>query len=53
VMRLRKRYAAEGELAFHKWHLHRRSAVNRPDPSRGDRLRDLIRSLDDAPEAAR
>jgi RsiW-degrading membrane proteinase PrsW (M82 family) len=53
VMRLRRRYAAEGELAFHKWHLHHRSAANRPDPSRGDRLRDLIRSLDDAPEAAR
>ena len=53
VMRLRKRYAAEGELAFHKWHLRHRSASNRPDPSRGDTLRALIRSLDDAPEAAR
>ena len=52
VVRLRRRYAAEGELAFHKWHLDRRDA-NRPDPARGDRLRDLIRSLDDAPEATR
>jgi RsiW-degrading membrane proteinase PrsW (M82 family) len=47
VMRLRRRYAAEGELAFHKWHL-RRQGANRPDPARGDRLRELIRSLDDA-----
>ena len=53
VRRLRQRYAAEGELAFHKWHLRRRSAANRPDPSRGDHLRELIRSLADAPEAAR
>jgi len=53
VRRLRRRYAAEGELAFHKWHLRRRSAANRPDPSRGDRLRDLIRSLADAPEVVR
>lgn len=47
VVRLRRRYAAEGELAFHKWHLRRRAA-HQPDPARGDRLRDLIRSLDDA-----
>jgi RsiW-degrading membrane proteinase PrsW (M82 family) len=53
VMRLRKRYAAEGELAFHKWHLRKRSGANRPDPARGESLRALIRSLDDAPEAAR
>lgn len=53
VMRLRKRYAAEGELAFHKWQLRKRTGANRPDPARGDTLRDLIRSLDDAPEAAR
>ncbi len=54
VVRLRRRYAAEGELAFHKWHLRRRTAANRPDPARGDALRDLIRSLDDAaPGAAR
>lgn len=53
VVRLRKRYAAEGELAFHKWHLRRRTAANRPDPARGDALRELIRSLDDAAEAAR
>jgi protease PrsW len=52
VMRLRKRYAAEGELAFHKWHLRQRSGANRPDPARGENLRALIRSLDDAPEAA-
>ena len=53
VIRLRRRYAAEGELAFHKWQLRRRAAHG-PDPARGDRLRDLIRSLDDAsPEATR
>lgn len=52
VRRLRRRYAAEGELAFHKWHLRRRVGY-RPDPARGDQLRDLIRSLNDAPEAAR
>ncbi len=51
VIRLRRRYAAEGELAFHKWQLRRR-AGHRPDPARGDRLRDLIRTLEDAsPEA--
>ncbi len=53
VVRLRQRYAAEGELAFHKWHLRRRTAANRPDPARGDSLRERIRSLNDAPEAAR
>lgn len=53
VLRLRRRYAAEGELAFHKWHLRRRTAANRPDPGRGDSLRELIRSLDDVGQAAR
>jgi protease PrsW len=53
VIRLRRRYAAEGELAFHKWQLRRRVGHG-PDPARGDRLRDLIRSLDDtSPEATR
>lgn len=53
VVRLRRRYAAEGELAFHKWQLRRR-ARHKPDPARGDRLRDLIRSLSDtSPEATR
>ena len=51
VIRLRRRYAAEGELAFHKWQLRRRAAHG-PDPARGDRLRDLIRSLDDASREA-
>lgn len=53
ALRLRRRYAAEGELAFHKWQLRRR-AGHGPDPARGDRLRALIRSLDDtSPEATR
>ncbi len=46
VVRLRRRYAAEGELAFHKWHLHgpdaeaasrrawRRAAGRDPPPGR-------------------
>jgi RsiW-degrading membrane proteinase PrsW (M82 family) len=52
VRRLRSRYAAEGELAFHKW----KTAVRRDgavDPARSETLRTLIRSLaDTAPEAA-
>lgn len=52
VRRLRSRYAAEGELAFHKW----KTAV-RPggatDPAKGETLRGQIRSLaDNAPEAS-
>jgi protease PrsW len=53
VLRLRERYAAEGELAFHKWQLRKRSGANRPDPARGETLRAQIRELADAPEAAR
>lgn len=53
VMRLRRRYAAEGELAFHKWHVTVRDS-RAPDPSRGEALRAEIRTLaDSAPEAAR
>jgi hypothetical protein len=51
VRRLRRRYALEGELAFHKWRMsnrHRRL----PPAERGDLLRTEIRSLaDDLPEA--
>lgn len=46
VRRLRRRYAAEGELAFHKWRLtvrHRRL----PPTERGDALRAEIRRLAD------
>ena len=46
VMRIRRRYAAEGELAFHKWRLtvrHRRL----PPAERGDALRAEIRGLAD------
>jgi len=46
VRRLRRRYATEGELAFHKWRLtvrHRRM----PPAERGDALRAEIRSLAD------
>jgi RsiW-degrading membrane proteinase PrsW (M82 family) len=46
VRRLRRRYALEGELAFHKWrmtHRHRRL----PPAERGDLLRAEIRSLAD------
>lgn len=54
VIRLRRRYAAESELAFHKWQMRRRAEANRPDPSRGDALRALIRSLHEpAAEATR
>lgn len=46
VMRLRRRYAAEGELAFHKW---RRTVRHRrlPPAERGDQLRADIRRLAD------
>ena len=46
VRRLRRRYATEGELAFHKWRMtvrHRRL----PPAERGDALRAEIRSLAD------
>lgn len=44
VLRLRRRYAAEGELAFHKWH---RVVRHRTPPAdeRGDELRAEIRRL--------
>ena len=52
VRRLRSRYAAEGELAFHKW----KTTVRKDgatDPVKGEALRTLIRSLaDNTPEAA-
>ena len=52
VRRLRRRYATEGELAFHKYRqAHRHRHV--PPAERGDVLRAEIRSLTDAkPEAA-
>lgn len=53
VLRQRQRYAAEGELAFHKWQLRKRTGANRPDPARGEMLRATIRSLADAQKAAR
>jgi hypothetical protein len=46
VRRQRRRYAVEGELAFHKWrqtHRHRRV----PPAERGDELRAEIRRLQD------
>ncbi len=44
VLRLRRRYAAEGELAFHKWRLSVRT--NRPPAAtRGDELRARILEL--------
>lgn len=53
VLRLRRRYAAEGELAFHKWHVTVRDG-RAPDPSRGESLRVEIRALaDSTAEAAR
>ena len=51
VLRLRRLYAAEGELAFHKWRLgvrHRRP----PAAERGTELRAEIRRLGDALEGA-
>jgi RsiW-degrading membrane proteinase PrsW (M82 family) len=44
VRRLRRRYALEGELAFHTWRLTRRHRV-RPAAGRGDELRAEIRRL--------
>jgi hypothetical protein len=41
---LRRRYALEGELAFHKWRQLVRSG-RRPADARGDELRMRIRSL--------
>jgi hypothetical protein len=46
VMRLRRRYAAEGELAFHKWRLTVRDR-KRPPVERGDELRAVILGLAD------
>ncbi len=52
VRRLRRRYALEGELAFHKWRLSHRHR-HMPPAERGDALRAEIRSLTDAnPEGA-
>ena len=52
VRRLRRRYATEGELAFHKVRLTRRNR-HRPPAERGDELRAEIRRLaDHQPEAA-
>ncbi len=51
VRRLRRRYATEGELAFHKYRLARRHR-RLPPAERGDALRAEIRSLTDVqPEA--
>ena len=50
VTRLRRRYAVEGELAFHKWRKTRRRR-KLPPAGRGDELRAEIRRLaDPAPE---
>jgi RsiW-degrading membrane proteinase PrsW (M82 family) len=46
VRRLRRRYAAEGELAFHKWRLTVRNR-KLPPAERGDELRAEIRRLAD------
>jgi RsiW-degrading membrane proteinase PrsW (M82 family) len=46
VRRLRRRYAAEGELAFHKWRLTVRNR-KLPPAERGDELRAEIRGLSD------
>jgi RsiW-degrading membrane proteinase PrsW (M82 family) len=51
--RLNRRYAAEGELAFHKWHRTVRDQ-RAPDPAEDEALRAEIRSLaETAPEGAR
>ena len=51
--RLRRRYAAEGELAFHKWHRMVRDQ-RAPDLAKGEALRAEIRGLaDSAQEPAR
>jgi RsiW-degrading membrane proteinase PrsW (M82 family) len=53
VMQLRRLYAAEGELAFHKWRLTVR-ASRPPAAERGEELRAEIRRLADSlPEGAR
>ncbi len=44
--RLRRRYAIEGELAFHKWRMTRRRRTP-PSAGRGDELRAEIRRLAD------
>lgn len=49
VRRLRRRYALEGELAFHKWRMTRRHR-RLPPAERGDLLRAEIRSLADEPQ---
>ena len=46
VTRLRRRYAVEGELAFHKWRMTRRRR-RLPRVGRGDELRAEIRRLAD------
>jgi RsiW-degrading membrane proteinase PrsW (M82 family) len=52
VRRLRRRYALEGELAFHKWRIQHRHR-KQPPAERGDLLRAEIRSLsDELPEGA-
>jgi hypothetical protein len=52
MRRMRRRYAAEGELAFHKWQASVRPG-GAADPAKGEALRGLIRSLTDStPEAA-
>jgi protease PrsW len=52
VSRLRRRYATEGELAFHKYRMTRRHR-HRPPAERGDELRAEIRRLSDTtPEGA-
>ncbi len=51
--RLNRRYAAEGELAFHKWHRTIRDQ-RAPDPAKDEALRAEIRSLaETAAEGAR
>jgi RsiW-degrading membrane proteinase PrsW (M82 family) len=52
VMRLRRRYAAEGELAFHKWRLTVRNR-RLPPIERGDELRaEILRLSDEIPGGA-
>ena len=51
VMRLRRRYAAEGELAFHKWHATVRG-LRAPAVEDGDALRAEIRQLSEPPMGA-
>jgi len=52
VRRLRRRYAAEGELAFHKWRLTVRNR-KLPPVERGDELRaEILRLADELPGGA-